>query len=650
MTLQELVVKLALDSSGLDKAAGPAGAKLKSLETQGAKTEQSVEKIGKTSSRAASGVGDLAKALGSFLAVLGGTVAIKAFVSDLIDSSAALDRLSKNLGLSAGDITAWSNAAETLGGSAKGIQASMSMLSKAQTQIAITGESSLVPYFNFLGVSLADTNGKARKVTDVFADLASKLEGRDRATSHNILAEMGFSEDTINLILLGRKELDITLRHQTEYAEKMKQFSGEGTKLQHALVDIKQSFTLLGLNLLQSAAPALEKILGALQHVGSWLAEHKGFIIDFFKVFAAGIAIVGAALGAAELEDAPILAAIFAVAGLAFAIGLLWDDYQHWKNGSKSLIPWGNWKSEIDAAAAGMEFLRKIAVTAFDAIATAAKVAQQAMHGDWAGAKQTLSSGTVKMNRVMGVNAGPDAAHDQNASKADALVKKGVKLVKEVAHSVTSQQAGFETGGKASQAELMAYYMSKGKSKDEAAALASNAWSESSGDPTSVGDHGAAYGLMQWHGDRQADFKKKYGFDIRQATWQQQADFQMFELSSEGKESRAGRHMARAKTAAEMAAIESRESQRPGLTQSAKDKAAASRASLAQILAGVTGASSNVQMAGTRGVSNVTSNDNRVSNHIDSVTINAPSGNAQSIASAFQSLNIFPAVAVVGVR
>ena len=47
----------------------------------------------------------------------------------------------------------------------------------------------------------------------------------------------------------------------------------------------------------------------------------------------------------------------------------------------------------------------------------------------------------------MGI-AGPDEAHDQNAGKANALVSKGVKLVKEVVHNVTTQPAGFETGYK----------------------------------------------------------------------------------------------------------------------------------------------------------------------------------------------------------
>lgn len=613
--IDELIVRLGIDS--------------KDLTSKGGNATKTLKEIGKTSKESVSSVNELTGAFGKMLAVIGGAAAIKVFVSDMIQSSAALDRLSKNLEVSAGEITAWGNAAEQLGGSAKGVQASMSMLSKAQTDIQLTGESGLIPYFNYLGVSLADASGKARKVTDVLADLSSAAEGKDRRQMVNIFAKMGFDESTINLLVSGRKELDISLAHQKDYAEKMKQFSGEATKLQRSLVDLKQTFTLLGLNLLQQAAPALEKVLGVLSSVGSWIGANKQFIGDFLKVMAVGLAALG-------LEALPLDSLVLAIAAVGTAIALLWQDYQTFQRGGQSLIPWDKWKPGIDAAIEGARILGKVWVTELMAIAGAVSFVQKALNGDWGGAQKALASWTEKMNKKWGI-AGPDEAHDQNASKADGLVRKGAQLVKSTV----------KDGGKASKAELMAYYMSKGKSNQEAAALAANAWSESSGDPTVSGDNGAAYGLLQWHKDRQDDFKKKYGFDIRKASWQQQADFQMFELSPQGKERRAGAHMAGARTAADMAAIESRESQRPA----DKDGAASSRSSLAQALMGIRGASSTVAMAGRTGSSS-TANDNRVSNHIENVNITAPSGDAGSIARAFRTGldGLFPAVAVAGIR
>src|ERR1700761_257507 len=150
--IEALVVSLGLDSSDLNKKSADAGRKLKELEQQGGKTEESVEKLGKTSRQSASGLAELTSGFGKLLAVIGGTVALRAFVEDAIASSAAVDRLAKNLNVSVGEITAWGNAAEELGGQASGVQSSMKMLSKAQTEIQLTGQSSLIPYFNMLGV------------------------------------------------------------------------------------------------------------------------------------------------------------------------------------------------------------------------------------------------------------------------------------------------------------------------------------------------------------------------------------------------------------------------------------------------------------------------------------------------------------------
>lgn len=38
------------------------------------------------------------------------------------------------------------------------------------------------------------------------------------------------------------------------------------------------------------------------------------------------------------------------ITALAAGIALLWEDYQTWKEGGDSLIDWGKWKPEVDAA------------------------------------------------------------------------------------------------------------------------------------------------------------------------------------------------------------------------------------------------------------------------------------------------------------
>ena len=85
-------------------------------------------------------LGSMTKSAAKFLAVLGGVAAVKRFVEQTIASNAALERFSKNLGVAVSGVSALSNAAEIAGGSAQGLQGTLSMLSKAQTELQLTGE------------------------------------------------------------------------------------------------------------------------------------------------------------------------------------------------------------------------------------------------------------------------------------------------------------------------------------------------------------------------------------------------------------------------------------------------------------------------------------------------------------------------------
>jgi hypothetical protein len=348
--IDSLVVKLGLDSKELDSKAGGAGAKLKGVEDQSKKTESGVKKIGVTSKESAAGVDTLTRALGGFLALIGGTMAIKAFITDTIESNAQLNRFSKNLGMSVSDVSAWGNAVEEMGGSAKGLQGSMDMLSKAQTELRLTGQSSLIPYFSALGVSLATVGGQARPVDEILLSLSDRFARMDRTTANNMGRMMGIDQDTMNLLLQGRTEVELMIKRQKEGNAVTKEQAENASRLQRSIVDLKLSFTALGRDLLQQATPALEKVLGLLTEFASWVSTNKEFVTDFLTVIAVG-------LGAIALAAIPISGTVVAVTALAAAIALLYQDYQTWKKGGDSFIDWGKWEPAITGATNGITLL-----------------------------------------------------------------------------------------------------------------------------------------------------------------------------------------------------------------------------------------------------------------------------------------------------
>lgn len=339
--IDALVVTLGLDSKDLDSKTPAAAKKLDQLNKSGEKVEKSVAKINKSSKETARSVESLSRTVTGFLAIIGGTVAIKSFIQDFIDTNAQLDRLSKNLGVSVSTISAWSNASEKLGGSAQGLQGTLDMLSKSQTQLMITGESSLIPYFSALGVSLAGVNGQARPVTDILLDLADRFSHMDRTEANNLGRMMGIDQGTMNLLLQGRKELELEIKRQKEQTAVTKAQAEQAQKFQTEIVGLKQRFQALGRALFMDAAPYLEKFFDLLERVGKWAQENKDHIKNVLEVVAVG-------LGAIALASLPIDLTVLAVVALAAAVALLWDDYQTWAKGGKSAFNWGDFAEGIE--------------------------------------------------------------------------------------------------------------------------------------------------------------------------------------------------------------------------------------------------------------------------------------------------------------
>lgn len=107
-----------------------------------------------------------------------------------------------------------------------------------------------------------------------------------------------------------------------------------------------------------------------------------------------------------------------------------------------------------------------------------------------------------------------------------------------------------ETG---SAKEAVAFFVSKGWTPEQAAGIVGNLQAESGANlrTDAVGDGGQAYGIAQWHPDRQAKFKRAFGKDIRQAGFKEQLEFVQWELDNS--ESRAASKLKGAKTAEQAA-------------------------------------------------------------------------------------------------
>lgn len=123
---------------------------------------------------------------------------------------------------------------------------------------------------------------------------------------------------------------------------------------------------------------------------------------------------------------------------------------------------------------------------------------------------------------------------------------------------------------------LIGMFMRYGWTREQAAGLVANMLAESGFNPNVTGDNGNAYGIAQWHPDRQAAFAKWSGKDIRNSTLEEQVAFVNYELT-QGNEAAAGKMLRASTNARQAGEVVSRYYERPF----AADAEAAARGSSA---------------------------------------------------------------------
>lgn len=611
--IDSLLVTLGLDSSDFDNGKNRVEKGLKSTGNEAEKTGAKLKKSGKDGGESFDKV---AKGAAGFLAILGGTVAVKRFIEQTVESNAALDRLSQNLNASVSTVSSWSNAAELAGGSAEGLQGTFDMLSRAQTELQITGQSGLIPYLSMLGVSLADAHGKARPVNDLLLDLSDKFGKLDRPTANNIGRMMGIDAGTMSLLLKGRGEVELMIARQKDFGAVSKKQAEESSRLQRATIETRQTFAAFGRELVSNSTPALEQLFAVLGDVGAWMIENKEAVTDFLAVLALGLAGIAAAV-------IPINVTALAVTGLAAAIAGLYQDYQTWKRGGDSLIDWTKWEPGINKAGEGIRWLKDMLEDLVYRAIAAADVLGAVFEGDWKRAKFAIGEFMSGNGKKYGEPEKPKLPETPTPTNANGAERERA---------------------------TMDYFIKQGWSKEQAAGITANIARESSFNSGAVGDNGKAYGLAQWHPDRQAEFKKQFGKDIKESSFDDQLAFINHELTRGG-EQRAGERLRKTDNAQDAAATISKYYERPA----AKHAEAAERGNMALALvsryapapapaerptafAGIPGASMAAQGAGAPQIAKVSApapiveGDKSVETHIGEIKVYTQATDAAGIA------------------
>lgn len=277
---------------------------------------------------------------------LGGIVLAFASVSSAINGikSAAhvadqIENLSDITGESAENISVWGDAVQKSGGSAEGFHETLKSVTASLTDFATKGKSRVAPFFQELGIKMVDSRGKARKFLDILPELADSFQRVSKAESLGIGQKLGLDEGTINLLQKGRVGVEEIIRKQKELGVVTKQDTEIAAKFKNQWDDTKIVFRSVFLGINTIILPVLTKLGEMFEKVGKFARKHSDFIVAALTSIAVTLTVVLLpAIVATIAGFAPFILIAGIIGTVATAIGLIYDDIQHFRKGNASLI------------------------------------------------------------------------------------------------------------------------------------------------------------------------------------------------------------------------------------------------------------------------------------------------------------------------
>ena len=615
-------------ASGQEKAAKKAAAEqaraAKAAEAEAKKLERQYEKV--------------RNEILSVTAAAFGAAAIRDFFSSVVSGQSRLASTSKDFSLSARELDAWHKTAQTaLGGTAEGFDRSVqSILSGIEAFKAGDASNTVVASLLNLGVKATDAAGRMRPMKDILLDLSVAFRKMPNRQDQMLWAQrLGMDEGTLNLLRQGRGALQDLYDTQYRNSKVTEASAQQAEDTRKAWAELGNTWEDIKNALFTDLTPAMKVLNSVLRELGKLMEAHPDLTAGIFGTLMSvstlgGILKLAGALGGLRT----ILGAVGRMIGLGGAAGAAGGAAE----GATAAAGGGLMGTVLGTAGTagvlawlGLQGAKAAGLPDTDV----AKGQADVKRGEWLKASADLPLTDFVKAVWDHVTGGEKPLADASKAQQDAAHAL-VDAAKQLANAVSSPAQAAEVSSAASNVPAsdrtryaVTSLMKMGWSKEQASGLAANLNIESGLRPNIVGDSGAAYGIGQWHADRQAEFKRVFGHDIRGSTLDEQLQFVHYELTR-GREQAAGRALRRAASAGEAGAIVSAKYERPLNVEKeiAKRSTAASAlyGSLGQSGAGRAGMPTMAPMlaAGNRaayaGGATVNSN-NRTETHIGQITV-----------------------------
>ena len=363
-TVEQIFVELLLNAKGYNKEAEQTIKKSDKLEGGLKGVEKQSKSTGKNLETLTGGLGKVVKGIAGLATVIAAGTGLLKLAEEARKANDELNFLSQNLGMSSQNVKAWQGAAAAMGGSAQGMSNDMKNLNSSMNDFKMTGESSMLPMFNTLGVSMVDAQGKIRDTDKVMLDLADSMSRMNREEAVLMGQKLGFDEGTVNTLLQGRDAMKQMVDYHKQMYSSSKEELEASRKLSENQAKLGAHWASMKLMIGNAIVPLLIKMSDIALKFFEFLQRHQKTVKNVFQglgIFLGMLVVplLGKALLALTAFIAPFAPFLLVVGALGAAFIALYDDYKTWAEGGNSLFNWGAFSDYINNAKFSTENLGK---------------------------------------------------------------------------------------------------------------------------------------------------------------------------------------------------------------------------------------------------------------------------------------------------
>jgi TP901 family phage tail tape measure protein len=485
--------------------------------------EIGLDRVGKSMKSLGTAAADTARSVASVItpltaiAGLGSIAGIALLANEFGKMGAEVQRTSGVLGVSTDDLQAYRSAAKLAGLSADDMTGSLKSLGRTIEDATYGRNQDALVMMQKFGISLHRTKDGAVDATLALKEVANAIVAqKGNVQAQGLIAGAFGVESLLPLLQKGEKGIEefvkqaraMGLVFDAQTLAKGQQFNANMLRLEAAATRLKYKFG-------DALAPAVGKVLDVVGKLvdkyGDVVASKVSEYVEKFAKWIDNLDWTKTTKGIGDFVDS-----LGGVKGVAIAIAAI------------------TFAGPIAGAISLIAQLTKISALALPLVTN------------------PVVLGILGLTYSKGLNEGEaDYLKDHQAQPGQQWPGDAIGDRRRAGAANDAQTAG-----------VVSRLQQMGWTKEQASGLAANFWKESLFNPRAVGDGGKAFGIGQWHPDRQADFKKLFGIDMQKSTLDQQLQFADYELRL-GNEQKAGQALARATSAQDAGSVVSRLYERP---------------------------------------------------------------------------------------